>query len=52
MTIYCYRTATDLRPATAIEIARYNELLAAMPNDAGAVDGGEFGHDGPIYMDR
>lgn len=51
--IYDYKSGEELRRATADEEQRYiNELLKLTGNQryVGAVGGGEYGHDGSIYM--
>jgi hypothetical protein len=51
--IYDYQTGEEIRQATAKEEWQYiGQLLGLTGNQrtVGAVDGGEYGHDGSIYM--
>ncbi len=53
MNIIDYRSNEAIRTATAAEIARYEAQLAAMTSgerEVGAVDGAEYGHNGPVYF--
>ena len=52
-TIRNYSTAEVIRTATAAEVARYIELVLALPScqrHEGVVDGAEFGVDGDVYV--